>query len=423
MFFNMISYHHISELKQTKGQLIMKNFTKITPEGTKDILFDECRAKREAESRLTSVFLRRGYNEVMTPGIEFYDLFRLKDAAIPQNEMYKTTDNNGRLVVLRPDSTLPIARMVSSRLQSQSDPIRLFYNQNVYRNCRDLAGRSSELPQMGIELINAEGLRADLEVISVAVQALSACSKNFRIEIGHAKLVSTFAENLPISIEEKEQIVEKIESKNYGALNELLSKLPQNKETQALKKLPSLFGGKEAIKAAEEFCFDEKTSAILSEIKKLYTALANFGLGDRIIVDLGLVQSNDYYTGAVFSAYVEESGESVLVGGRYDSLLEKFDRPMPAIGFCIDTSVLAQILLKNQDFPQDMKTQIVVHSEDGFEIEGQKKVDFYNNQGISCESSVYGKLDETEKYAKACGAEKIVYVGSEIKEIVLGGKL
>lgn len=400
----------------------MKNFTKITPEGTKDILFDECKAKREAENRLTSVFFRRGYNEVMTPGIEFYDLFQLKDAAIPQNEMYKTTDNNGRLVVLRPDSTLPIARMVSSRLQNKKGPIRLFYNQNVYRNCRDLAGRSSELSQMGIELINAQGLRADLEVISVAVQALSACSKNFRIEIGHAKLVSTFAENLPISPEEKEQIVEKIEAKNYGALNELLSRLPQSKETEALKKLPSLFGGKEAIKAAEEFCFDEKTSTILSEIKKLYTALADFGLGDRIIVDLGLVQSNDYYTGAVFSAYVEESGEAVLVGGRYDNLLENFDRPMPAVGFCIDTSVLAQILLKNNDFPQNSDAMLIVHSEDGFEIEGQKKVDFYNNQGISCESSTYEKLDDTVEYAKNCGAEKVILVGNETREILLGGR-
>lgn len=397
----------------------MRNYSRITPEGTKDILFEECRARRETERRLASVFSRRGYHEVLTPGIEFYDLFRLPGAAIPQEDMYKTTDNNGRLVVLRPDSTLPIARMAAARLPGREGPLRLFYNQTVYRNCPDLSGHSTELPQMGVELLGADGLRADLEIVSLAVQALASCCGQFRLEIGHARIFSRLADRLPISEEEKEQIRDRIESKNYAALDVLLSGFEPCREVEALKRLPSLFGGEEALRSAEEFCDDEQTAAMLGEVRRLYTALADFGLGDRIIVDLGLVHRVDYYTGPVFSAYVEESGDAVLSGGRYDALLAKFGRPMPAMGFCIDTSVLAQILLKHRDFPQEPQEILIVHSEPGYEIEGQKTVDFHNRQGHICESSVYETLKETLAYARRVHAAKVLVTGPNPSEISL----
>ena len=96
----------------------MKKFNKITPEGTKDILFEECLSQRTVSERLTHIFKMRGYNEVITPGMEYYDVFDAPNAAIPQYEMYKSTDNKGRLIVFRPDLTLPIARLTATRLQA-----------------------------------------------------------------------------------------------------------------------------------------------------------------------------------------------------------------------------------------------------------------------------------------------------------------
>ena len=93
----------------------MKKFNKITPEGTKDILFEECLSQRTVSERLTHIFKMRGYNEVITPGMEYYDVFDALNAAIPQYEMYKSTDNKGRLIVFRPDLTLPIARLTATR--------------------------------------------------------------------------------------------------------------------------------------------------------------------------------------------------------------------------------------------------------------------------------------------------------------------
>ncbi|MEI3405255.1 MAG: ATP phosphoribosyltransferase regulatory subunit [Christensenellales bacterium] len=89
--------------------------------------------------------------------------------------------------------------------------------------------------------------------------------------------------------------------------------------------MPRLFGGEEVFAQAAPLCSDDASSKTLAYLHELYRALVDLGLGDRMIVDLGLVQRNDYYTDVIFSAYVENVGDAVLFGGRYDNLLAQFD--------------------------------------------------------------------------------------------------
>ena len=105
----------------------MKRFNKVTPEGTKDILFEECLARREVSRRLAQVFQMRGYNEVITPGIEYYDVFDAADAAIPQYEMYKSTDNKGRLIVFRPRPHAADRPPYGDAAAVDGKPVRLYY--------------------------------------------------------------------------------------------------------------------------------------------------------------------------------------------------------------------------------------------------------------------------------------------------------
>ena len=386
----------------------MKRYMKITPEGTKDILFEECLAQREIGTRLTNVFQKRGYNEVITPGIEYYDVFDLEDAGIPQTQMYKSTDNKGRLIVFRPDLTLPIARLTATRLKSVEKPIRLYYNQPVYRNRKDLSGRNDESVQAGIELIGAKGIRADLEVIATAVDALSACTKNFRLEIGDARFFQALADALPVSAEEKEDIRLMIESKNYAALGDRLATLPETPYTEALRRLPRLFGQEEVFAEAEVFCKDNpQLRETLSYMKKLYRALSMLGLGDRLMVDLGLVQRNDYYTGVVFSAYVENYGEAVLMGGRYDTLLEKFGEPMPAVGFAADVDALAAKLLETEAQAVEIP-EVLVHAGDGEEIRAQLLLKELTEKGKIVESSVFETEEEAREYAVKRGIPEVI---------------
>lgn len=379
----------------------MKRFNKVTPEGTKDILFEECLAQREVSARLERVFKMRGYNEVITPGLEYYDVFDLKNAAIPQYEMYKATDNKGRLIVFRPDLTLPIARLTATRLQSLEKPVRLYYDQPVYRNRKDLSGRSDESTQAGIELLGAAGLRADLEVIAAAIDALAACTEDFRLEIGNARFFKALADELPVSEDVKEDIRLTIESKNYAALGDMLDALETSEYTEAIRKLPRLFGRDEVFAEAESFCKGHPAlSETLEYTRTLYKALSAFGLGDRLMVDFGLVQRNDYYTGVVFSAYVENYGDAVLMGGRYDNLLKQFDAPMPAVGFAADVDALAALLLEKEPSQTVPTPDVLIHAENGQEIRAQLMLRELMAEGRICETSVFETVEEARAYAE-----------------------
>ncbi|MBQ7071682.1 MAG: ATP phosphoribosyltransferase regulatory subunit, partial [Ruminococcus sp.] len=152
----------------------MKRYDLITPEGTRDLLFEECKARREVENKLTGLFSGLGYSEVVTPGIEFYDVFSGSSRNFMQENLYKMTDSKGRLIVMRPDSTIPIARLVATRLKDAQLPLRLFYSQSVYQNNALLKGKTDENVMAGIELIGGRNSkRADYEVLCTAVTALS----------------------------------------------------------------------------------------------------------------------------------------------------------------------------------------------------------------------------------------------------------
>ena len=127
-------------------------------------------------------------------------------------------------MVVRPDSTLPIARLTATRLQNELKPLRLFYTQKVYHNYPSLRGRNNEINQSGIELLGASGVRADLEVLSTAVEALSRCVPDYRIELGHAGFFRALAKELPIDDEVRETIRSSIEQKNYAALDTILDR-------------------------------------------------------------------------------------------------------------------------------------------------------------------------------------------------------
>ncbi len=387
----------------------MKKFNMTTPEGTKDILFEECLLRRDIEKKIRKVFLKNSYNEVISPGIEFYDVFD----AIPQFEMYKSMDNNGRLLAFRPDLTLPIARLTATRLKNIKSPVRLFYNQAIYRNRPEHTGRSDEVTQAGIELMGATGLLADLEVITMAAKSLSACGLDFRIEIGHAKLFKLLIDKLDVSENVKEEICINLQSKNFANISDIVKTLPKSVYTDILSDLPSLFGADEVLEKAASFCVDEQSAKILKYLKKLYKALSDLGLKDKIMFDLTMVQKNDYYTGAVFTAFVEGHRIAVLDGGRYDNLLSKFGEDMPAVGFAINIDALVGILLNNQKL---QSPDVLIHCDKGYEVNSLIQAENCTNDNLVCEMSFCKDLDSARSYAKDKGIKKLIYVSSTITE-------
>lgn len=397
----------------------MKNYKKITPEGTKDFLFEECLSTRTVSHILGEVFAKRGFHEVLTPGIEFYDVFSNPAASIPQENMFKLSDSKGRLMVMRPDSTLPIARMAATRLQNEILPIRLYYNQRVYRSNPGLTGRSNEVMQTGIELLGASGKRADLEIITTAIEALAKCVPDFRIELGHAAFFKALVKKLPVSENEREDIRGFIESKNYSALNTFLDSLEQTKSVAAIRRLPRLFGSEEVLEEAYALCDDEDALRPLEYLKEIYHSLTAFGLGERLIIDLGLVQRNDYYSDIVFSGYVEGSGEPVLIGGRYDKLLDIFDSPMAASGFGINADALAKVMLYRGQIELKRSPDVLVHGDDMFEVKSIKHCESLAQSGLVCENSICPTRETALEYAKKKGIARIDFVGKDIETVLV----
>ncbi|WMJ23637.1 ATP phosphoribosyltransferase regulatory subunit [Paludicola sp. MB14-C6] len=388
----------------------------ITPEGTKDYLFEEAMVRNNIEHKLRQLYEHHGFYEVVTPSLEFLDVFQVEGHSIPLEYMYKLTDHKGRLMVLRPDSTMPIARLMATRLKGAKLPLRLYYNQAVHFTTRSMSGRSDEIMQAGIELIGQSSLKADLEVISTAIQSFVQCNQHtFRIEIGHIGIFNTLMNSLHIPEEIKEEIRLLIESKNYPALNDLLDKLGNQYEVSVIKQLPRLFGGKEVFKKAASLINDNATIEILNYLETIYDNLLELNLQDKITVDLGIVNRADYYTGVVFKGYIEGHGEEVLSGGRYDSLLSKFGEDMGAIGFAINIDAVAKASI-NERKPIIPIAKVIVYAEEGYEMKGIRYLEQISKD-IKCEYSIFETLEETIIYAKERCINRIDIVSDQIKTI------
>ncbi|MDR1734530.1 MAG: ATP phosphoribosyltransferase regulatory subunit [Oscillospiraceae bacterium] len=318
----------------------MAGYEKRTPEGTRDYLSPDCEARERIRRILAEVFQKRGYTPVETPHLEFYDVFRAGEGTLLES-LYPVTDYNGRLLVLRPDNTLPVCRVAATRLGAATLPLRLCYQQSVFRRRPFYAGYSDEISQSGIELIGAAGLDSDVEVLSIGIECLRALGvQHQRVEIGHAGIFAALAQALRLDAEQTQEIAAAVETKNIPALESALTKLPKSSESRLLRELPLLFGGSDSIGRAKELCRSPKVCAVLGELEEIYTALRDAGFGDAVRLDLGLAHGQSYYTGIMFRGYTDRSGTYVLSGGRYDETMAHFGRPAPAVGFAINTDEL-----------------------------------------------------------------------------------
>lgn len=397
----------------------MSKNERITPEGMQDLLFEACAARNLVEGRLKHLFAGRGFLEVMTPGLEFYDVFARTPQYFPQESLYKLTDSKGRLLVMRPDTTLPIARLTATKLQDYGLPIRLYYSQTVYRTNILMNGGSHEIRQMGVELLGAGEGKADLEILALGAQSLADCGvADYRLELGHIGIFKVLMARLKASAAQKEAAAELIANKNYAALAALLAELEPSDEARLLAELPHLFGGPEIFAQCRDLFADYDDGRLVqavADVEAIYRTLDRLGLASKIIVDFALVGQADYYTGVIFRGYVEDAGAPVLTGGRYDTLLGEFGRMMPAIGFAVQIDLLSDVLLRQQSF--GTSAQALVYAEADFVPQSLAFMQSLDRQGVSSEYSLAESVDEALAYARTKGIGEVYLVGEKVEKI------
>lgn len=402
----------------------MKSYCLITPEGTRDLLFDECIARKNEEEKLRELFISHGYSEIISPALEFYDVFfNTKARSFNQEDMYKLTDGKGRLMVLRPDSTMPIARIAATRLKDSVYPLKLFYSQSIYRSNPKMAGRDDEIMQSGIEIIGGDELRSDIEALSIAAKVLNSCgSDDVRLEIGDNTFYKYLLKSLDVE-DDEELIRSLIESKNTPELKKYIEKSDfsgKEKEAKMLLELPSLFGGSEVFDKAGQLFSGTALSDRLDKLQSTYNSLCTLYQGDKINVDLGLVNKAEYYTGIIFRGYIEEYGQAVISGGRYDTLIGSFGvSDKPAIGFAANVNAIAMAVLRKAKAPLYKSADVLVFAQQDKLIEGIRHCGMLIESGIKAEFSASESEQSAKEYAVSKGIKKLCVVGDGITEIEL----
>lgn len=380
------------------------NKKNVLPEGTRDLILDDCTIKRVLERDMDEIFEKWGYKEVITPTLEFYETFNYNSQALREEDMYKFFDNRGRILVLRPDMTIPIARIVETKFKDTKLPIKIRYTSNVFRVHESLGGKRNEYTDCGVELIGLEDKKSDLEVLVLALDALKKLElKDFKLEIGNIGFFNGAFKNLDIDEEYKESIGKFIENKNLKNLEDYLGKLDIKEEYKKFfNKLPWMFGDKQVLIDAKKLAFNDEIKKNLEYLEKLYSQLNELGYGENVTFDLGMVPGLNYYTGIIFRGYGEGVGNTLLRGGRYDKLIRYSKKYVPAIGFSIDIDSIIPNIKLNAKIKKDENLYKIYYDEK-HKIEAIKKSGELRKEGYIVELL---PEDVVEKIKIVKGGEK-----------------
>lgn len=341
-----------------------------TPEGVRDIYGEEYAGKLRIENLIMEKVRSYGYEDIQTPTFEFFDVFSKEVGTTPSRELYKFFDKEGNTLVLRPDFTPSMARCAAKYFMDEDVPIRFCYSGNTFTNNSNLQGKLKEATQMGAELIGEASVEADGEMAAMVIEALLATGlKDFQLSIGNVEYFKGICMEAGLDEETELELREFISGKNYfGAEDLLREKQVPGEYREALLQVTDLFGTYEALEQAKLPIHNERSLNAVERLKALYQVLCYYGVEKYVSFDLGMLSKYHYYTGVIFKAYTYGVGDAIVKGGRYDTLLGRFGKEAPAIGFMVVVDDL-MAALERQGIKVDLppKAEIMEYSKDTYQ--------------------------------------------------------
>jgi ATP phosphoribosyltransferase regulatory subunit len=300
-----------------------------TPSGTRDVLPDEMRELRAITEGIRGVFDRHGYGEIWTPALEYEEVLGRSELA-EDRAVYRMFDEHGKVLTLRWDMTVPIARVVATRYPTAEPPLRFCYFAHAYRDVRPQRGQPRELLQAGIELVGSPAPEGTAEALTVLCRALDAAGlRDYRIGLGDAGLYPSLMDAAGVPAQARPALLGELVTRDFVGLERRVRDLGLSAAAaDLLVRIPQLRGGPEILDAVG----DRGHAEMLRRLHGMLTP----DVARRLIFDLGLVRQLGYYTGAVFEVYDPALGAPIGRGGRYDDLLGRFGRPLPAVGFALN---------------------------------------------------------------------------------------
>ncbi|MDO4666855.1 MAG: ATP phosphoribosyltransferase regulatory subunit [Streptococcus sp.] len=320
---------------------------KVTlPNGMHDKLFKRARVTYEIERNISDLLMNKGFNRIETPTLEHFEVFN--DAILPNH--YHLFDKKGELLILRPDVTSQIGRVIAStRVHT---PIKFSYSGKVFLYNEELRGLANEHSQAGVEIVGYPAEEAVVEAIVSAKEALDLAQvKSYQFEFSHATILETILKQLNLEETEQTQLVEFIRQKNITKLHEFTKEHP-SEFTDFLQHLPSLFGpSQQVLDKARSLVNNHQILLALEDLESVIQELSK--ILPQTTIDLGQVQQISYYTGLTFKVFSHKVPDAFLSGGRYDKLFNRFGaKELTAIGWALDIDSVYQAIhddLQNED--------------------------------------------------------------------------
>ncbi|MCH4169702.1 MAG: ATP phosphoribosyltransferase regulatory subunit [Lactobacillus sp.] len=312
---------------------------KTLPTGTRDEFGTIAMVKDQVIQTIQQNFKHRGFKKIITPLLEYRDVFQ---SLAPQAyQPYQFIDEHGDTLVLRPDMTLPVARMMSAT--GIDTPIKWYYSGDVFRVKKRMSGSYNQITQAGMEIIGYRSLKAEWECLVAASEISQKLGiADMTLELSHAKFVPNVLAALPISAPMADNLVQALYDKDLTQYQALLEPLVNDPFYPFLKDWPWLFGDFDAV-------LDQLTQlpkiatleSIIADLRATKAFISQRFPNVTVTLDLCVQPPQTYYTGMVFHAYSQDATSYLFSGGRYDKLLTNFQQTaQPAVGLAFDIDAI-----------------------------------------------------------------------------------
>jgi ATP phosphoribosyltransferase regulatory subunit len=309
-----------------------------TPPGALDLTGDAVRRRRALQRGMMAVLDAGRFEELSPPTFEYEEVFRRAGGADVAEKLIRFVDLDGRILALRYDFTSSVARMAATTFADAPRPLRLCYSGTVYRQEPDRGGRARETLQVGAELLGQGDLAADVEIVRLTLALVQTAGlTDFQLNLGHAGVLAGGLAALDEGL--RASVRGWIDRKDRGSLVRALQ--GRTDDARGLLELPFVIGRRDVLDAALRSAPDAARPG-LEHLAALDRALTPAERA-HLVYDLGEVRGLDYYTGIHFELFVAGAGRAAGAGGRYDELMGRFGKSMPAVGVSLDLDALAEI--------------------------------------------------------------------------------
>lgn len=320
----------------------------LEPQGVDTLLGEEVEFQETLTALFRDCFRRYGYRPVLTPTFEYLDLFR-ETESLSGDDMVKLIARDGRVLVIRPDATVPVSRMTARLYRDVPYPLKFSYITSVFRWADPAKGERLETLQAGVEAYNQPGPDCDAEVLALGVSTLmEAGIADLHVDIGHAGWLEGLQHCAGLSDAQWLKVLGAVERRSPEAIRSaLLEAGAATEAVEAILAVPELYGEvPDILQKAERWVMNATMAEALRNLSAVWEALKAHRPGARVHADLGFTNPFRYYTGVIFKAYAPQCGEPLLQGGRYDLLASRFGADKAACGLGINISLLAEVLEK-----------------------------------------------------------------------------